>query len=311
MKSQQIDELQVFKNHSDTAILIQGPIVQDFSFTLETVKLYTRIFPGSPIIVSTWTNESKENRDAIERLGAYLVSSELPSQVGIGSHNLQMTSTHAGVLFSQALGAEFIQKTRTDQRIHNPLAITLMKGLLSYFPLSQQAASHQNSRIVVISFSSFVFRLFGLSDMLHFGKTEDILKYWNGSLDDRGSIDLSKPNPSIVDLADRNIAETYYMTNFLRNTSWDIHLTLENYWDACRERFVIVDAASVDLYWPKHSFQEERWKNYQYPITHQEMDFAFWIGLKDQPEYDKKIMISPEKELGFTLSWETDSSQYR
>ena len=310
IRSQQVDNFQVFKTNSDTAIIVQGPIMKEFSFTFETIKLYTRIFPGSPIILSTWKNESKDILDAIETLGAHVVTSDLPPPGGVGSHNLQMISSHAGVVLSQTLGAKFLLKTRTDQRIHNPLAITLMKGLLDYFPLSEHASQNQVSRLAVISFSSFAYRLFGLSDMLHFGKSEDIFKYWNGSLDSRDSVDLSKPHPSIVELATRNIAETYYMTNFLRGTSWNVELTLDNYWAACRDRFIIVDAASLDLYWPKRSIQEDRWKNYSYPITHQEMDFAFWISLRDKIEYDSRIMKISEKELGFPLLWETDISRY-
>lgn len=312
IRAQIVDTLQVFDDSSDTAIVIQGPLVKKHDFTFETVKLYRQIFPGSIIIFSTWRSEPKEELSKIEKLGAHISTKEAPPKGGLGTHNLQMTSSHAGALFANFLGAEFVMKTRSDQRIYNPFAIRLMKGLLQSFPLSEEASKSQDARLAVISFSSFAYRIYGLSDMLHFGKSTDILKYWNGSQDNRLRIDESMALfPTILDVARQRIAETYYMTNFLQATDWDLKWTLEDYWAACMERFVIVDAASLDLYWPKYSLQEDRWKNYRYPITHQELDFAFWIGLGQKANYEKSIVGTPEKALGFPLLRETDLFNYR
>ena len=41
----------------NTAIIMQGPLVKENDYTVETVKLYDKIYPGSKIIVSTWENE--------------------------------------------------------------------------------------------------------------------------------------------------------------------------------------------------------------------------------------------------------------
>src|SRR6185436_20253705 len=42
------------------AIVLRGLIATENNFTLETLKLYTKLFPGAPLIVSTWDHTSEE-----------------------------------------------------------------------------------------------------------------------------------------------------------------------------------------------------------------------------------------------------------
>jgi len=308
--SQKIDRLSRFETNPDTAIILQGPIMKKFSFTLESVKLYGQIFPDSPLIVSTWTTERKESIQELQKWGAQVVLTQPPVTSGIGSHNLQMFSSNAGLMFAQSLGSSFALKTRSDQRIHNPNSIKMMKRLLELFPL-RETDEPQKARIVATSFSSFAYRLFGLSDMLHFGRTDDLLQFWDGSEDIRdGFEDLGTPSPSSRQVVKQNVAETYFMTNFLKRTGWSIEWTLENYWSACADRFVIVDSGSLDLFWPKYSTQEDRWKDYRYPFTHQELDMAFWLSLIDRSTSEDQILDLPEKNLGFPLAREANVARY-
>jgi hypothetical protein len=308
---QALDALQEFPQHPDTAIVIQGPIIPNFSFTLETVKLYRDIFPGSFIIVSTWNSESQTALDEIRLLGAHVVVSEPPSEKGLGSHNLQMLSSNAGLVHAESLGVKFAIKTRSDQRIYNPYSINLMKELVEQYPLTDEASLHQKGRVVSISLSSFAYRPFGLSDMLHFGAVSDLIKYWNGSLDNRsGPVAPLQSLHSTRDSAKQLLGEPYFTTNFLSSTGWNIEWTLENYWAACVERFIVIDASSIDLYWPKYSFKEERWKNYIHPVSHQEIDFAFWTSLRSGLRGQERIINLPEIELRPPLSRESDDSYY-
>ena len=45
------------KNEPPLAIVIQGPVLHENNFTLETVKLYKKNFAQAKIILSTWENE--------------------------------------------------------------------------------------------------------------------------------------------------------------------------------------------------------------------------------------------------------------
>lgn len=147
--------------------------------------------------------------------------------------------------------------------------------------------------------------------MIHFGLTQDLLHYWDGSLDRREFIENRIPEmPSSIEIAQQNLAETYFMTNFLRCVEWPTEWTLKNYWSACEKLFLVVDAGSLDVLWPKYSFQEERWNDYRFPITHQTLDFAFWLSLSEPSNLDEGLLELPEKELGFPLSREARVQAY-
>ena len=311
VRAQRVDHLHKFDEHSDTAVVIQGPIIDEFDFTLESVKLYRNIFPVSPIILSTWSTESEEKLKKFGELGVHLVVSAVPERTGIGSHNLQMASSNAGLSYASKLGVDFAFKTRSDQRFHNPYAIGFLKACLRQFPMSPTTLHSQSQRIITTSLSSFAFRLYGLSDMLHFGKVEDLLLYWNDSRDIRKQVDVMSPLPLTArDVAQQKLGEVHFMVNFLESTNWVPNWTLSDYWLACHTRFIVVDAAALDVYWPKYSLQEDRWKNYFFPVTHQQMDFAFWMSLPDRSIPEDRFLDIPEIQLDFPLSREANPWAY-
>ena len=41
-------------------LVVQGPIVNECDFTVETARLYKKIFPGLEIVVSTWDDENAQ-----------------------------------------------------------------------------------------------------------------------------------------------------------------------------------------------------------------------------------------------------------
>jgi len=284
VRVQETDPKQVFYNEDSVAIVIQGPVIRAHRFTLETVLLYKKIFPGSTIILSTWDEEEGSEIDGAVEAGADVVLSARPTHAGLANHNLQMQSSHAGLFRARELGLKYALKTRSDQRLHNPLSVSTLKRLLTTFPLEQSQSTAQTSRIIFPSFNSFAFLPFHLSDMLQFGATADVLNFWDGTFDQRAAKNLSvnDPNETVLAVAKRRVGEAYFLTRFLEKTGWDCEWTLQNYWEACVARFLIVDAASLDLFWPKYSLREERWKRYDFAVSHQEFDFGFWLRLVDE-----------------------------
>lgn len=284
---------------SEIAIVLQGPIEQKMDFTLESVRLYRRNFPNAKIILSTWENTSSALIQQFEGEGVVIVQSRPPHFGGIGNANFQMTSSHLGLKEAKRLGYTFALKTRTDQRILNPLALSLLKNLSTVFPLNDRTRGSQTGRILTMSFGSFAYRLYGLTDMLQFGYVDDLLQYWSGKLDDRdvneiAEIDASTPRGS----ARQNIVETYFCSSFLSNTGWDVRWTIEDYWNSVRERFCVVDAESLDLIWPKYSAREDRWRSYDESLSSQEIDFAFWTSIPCLPRPNEEILDLNYSELG-------------
>ena len=63
-----------------------------------------------------------------------------------------------------------------------------LKSLLKYFPLTDQNLK-QDERLIRVVSISFLYELYGLSDMFLFGRTSDVYNYWNCSLDESSIIE--------------------------------------------------------------------------------------------------------------------------
>ena len=55
--------------HSDeVCIVMQGPLLARDRFTLETIKLFNRLYPQVTVIVSTWEDENKDYIDLVSQI---------------------------------------------------------------------------------------------------------------------------------------------------------------------------------------------------------------------------------------------------
>lgn len=260
---------------SDTAIVLQGPIQRADNFTVESVRRYRTNFPNAPIIVSTWDEEQGEHTKLIEELDATVVSQPKPLLPGLHNANLQMASAALGVQEAAQLGVTHVIKSRTDQRVYSERLLAISHAALVSFPLGPHGGT-QCQRVVALSQNTFAFRMYGVSDMFTFGTIEDITRYWDGSFDYRP---LKEPinTTSHRDFAKLRVCEVRYCSEFLTRTGWLLRWTLEDSWMALADRFVVLDASALDLFWPKYSKIEERWRSYDGDPRFQEVDFAWWL----------------------------------
>lgn len=261
-------------SRSDTAIVLQGPIVRSDDFTVETVRRYRTNFPNAPIIVSTWNSELGAEVEMIRALGALVVTHDLPSKRGVQNSNLQMLSAFRGVSEAATLGATHVVKSRTDQRIYSERLLGLLHSTLVTYPLVSHRGT-QEQRVVGLSLNTFAYRMYGLSDMFTFGSVKDLSRYWDGYLDERDMPEVVEARTH-REFAQAGVCEVRYCSQFLEKTGWSLKWTLEDSWRALANRFLVLDASSVDLYWPKYSDREERWRAYDGDPRFQEVDFALW-----------------------------------
>lgn len=267
------------------AIVIQGPIVYKEDFTLETVKLYKKIFPEAIIILSTWDYEQKEYVTKIEREGAVVLLNTPPTHAGRQNINYQITSARAGVLHAKELGAEYALKTRTDVRIYDPDSTEYLHNVLQSFPVRGKGT--QKNRIVGVSLNSFKYRLYGLSDINLFGQIDDMLAYWSAGLDIGGST---------FSHMKVGLCEVYLATEFLKKMGHSIEWTLIDSWRAFADNFIFVDVQSLDLYWNKYArMKEYRYICYDAVKNDQEMTFKEWLnlytGLSNKESVNEKNII--------------------
>ena len=256
-------------------ILLQGPLINEDDFTIETLKLYKKLFSSTKIVLSTWKDENIELINQIKKLDVDVVLSDKPKYAGLANINLQIVSTTAGIKKLEELKCGYILKSRTDQRIYSSNALNLCYEVIKNFPLNN--ILDQKKRIVSFNLNSFKYRLYGLSDMINFGYISDMKKYWCIELDNRHSDDLDEPT-TMLEFAKQRYAEVYFVTSFLKNIEREIKWTLEDSWRAISEHFIVLDTAAIDLLWKKYTHKEYRHENYV-SIHNSQLNFSDWLIL--------------------------------
>ena len=83
------------------------------------------------------------------------------------------------------------------------------------------------------------------------------------------------------------------MTEFLKRNGHELKWTLHDYFQVIKDRFIIIDSASMDFFWPKYTFFEDRHKDFE-DIKYKEISYADWILIKNkQLSPNEKYLISP------------------
>ena len=256
-------------------IVIQGPIVKENDFTLETCKIYKKIFNNSEtIILSTWDTEDKKYLKNFESIGVKVLLSKAPDFAGRANLNYQILSTMKGLKEGEKLGCEYAIKTRTDQRFYSTNLSRDLFNLLKIYPPSPNYNMH--SRLVALSFNSFKYRYYGISDMFLFGNTQDMLKYWNSPLDTKKYEEYKTIKQK--DLWQQYCSETYIASHFLKNIGVTPEYTLKHTWKIYKDLFIFIDKEILDMYWPKYTNLDSRWRLFR-PNMLEEMHHSDWLNL--------------------------------
>lgn len=238
------------KYESDWCILIQGPIITKFDFTLNTIILYRHIYPNARIILSTWVNEKGKIQEKILKgLRVNVLFNKKPDYSGISNINLQLVSTNAGLNFASDSGSIYVLKTRTDQRVCKSIDfLGHMHNLQINFPIKSNSIEN---RLIVSSINSFKSRLYGITDMFMFGNISDMKLFWQVPNECINNSDTHLNQDPVYFISNKQ-AEGYLVTHFFNSSgfspTWsskDSQLFLSTY-------FCIVDKEQLDLFWLKY-----------------------------------------------------------
>ena len=292
----------------DTAIVIQGPIAYENNYTAETFKIYRSIYPNVPIIVSTWKGEATNNfcRECKEN-SIVLLENEIPEKCGPSNVNLQLKSSFQGVKYVQEnTSANFVLKTRTDQRINRFDFLVYFKNLLKTFPPKDDKL---RQRIIFLGVNELNQFPFYYQDYLSFGHIEDISKLYGISFhNDPGEMSyhsrhyarmrkfvdnvLCKPYPlDYNSLSTQNlkscklkrwarrlclpeiyISRTFYKENI---APIDEKKLPETSWMFAKDYLILIDPEAILIDWPKY-------KNRRYQILKNpgsQSAFSRWLDM--------------------------------
>lgn len=234
------------------AVILQGPLKLQDHFTLETVRLYKKIFPNGLIIVSSWKDADQDEVNKIEQEGAVVILSELPSCCGLANVNYQFVSTYEGIKEAKRLGAEYVFKTRTDNRIYRNSLFEELYTLMKENPCENAL---QEERIVTLGGrSGNIFWPYWQADVFMFGNINDMQKFFNMPLQEDTSRDAyGFREPSNVTgrwktQHDTN-AETFIFRRYLKSLGLKLNYSVRGHWDIITKMFLPISENYINLYW--------------------------------------------------------------
>jgi hypothetical protein len=290
-------------NEHDLAVIIQGPINGIEEFVQETVQLYNEIFAGASIIVSTWSDSSEDAIEKLRSIGAVVLLSDPPDDSGWWNIDLQTKSTNVAISYAKERSIDYCIKTRVDHRIYKPNSFAYLKSLLEVFPVSSD--SHQSSRLVTTSVLTLKYRIYGVTDLLMFGSTNDMEKYWSCENFKDG---LSRCNfgehPSLIN-GTPVATEIFLFARYLYDMGEELEWTLEHWWKMLKKYFCVIDAESLDLLATKYdSMYEKRfYKSYTLPAS-RSIEFSDWLSLYSGKEMNWGT-------LGLKEEWVVENNDFK
>ena len=279
-------------------IIIQGPVSNknELNFLRETLKIYEKIFPKTLIIISTWENSYTEDLEDSEYIKIH--KSKLPNEPGLANINYQIKSTSNAIKILKKEGIKNILKTRTDCRLMKP-------NLKSYFLSLQKTFNSENSeysRIFASSIATCKYRIYGLTDILLFGKTEEMELYFK----DETESEILK-NYSFERIINETalMSEILLCARYLKIKGIKLDWTLEHWWHCLAKYFGIIDVNSLDFFWYKYdwNFEQRFIKNYLFKSS-RSIEFSEWLSMYNKFElnfqnlnYKEKFIYDKEKKV--------------
>ena len=249
-----------------SAIVIQGPVAEEKNFTLETIRIYKKYFPQAIIVLSTWNDTDPAVCENIRKENIEVLLNAKPTVAGYKNINFQIVSTSAGVRRAKQLGAEYMLKTRTDQRFYNPRLLYFLYKTIHAFPVFM-AGTRQKKRLIFSSASKrSQYRFYYASDMMMFGCTNDMDAYWHVSQVTSETMGSNAP-------------EQYLMTEFLKHVGHEPMHTLDDSLSVFAHFCIILDLSMLDFYWFKYErYWEYKDVRYDGREAHN-FSFLEWLGL--------------------------------
>lgn len=312
---------ELLSRFSDTAIIIQGPLMLENHFTLNTVEMYKRYYPECKIIVSTWKDSDKNEIEKLRAHGVEIVLNQSPVCFGLGNMNFQIVSTKGGIERAKELGVSYILKTRSDQRIYKPHMLEYFKALVEEYPVGDNSGkSSQSKRIIALqtTVGGAMFIPFFIADFMYFGTTKDINNLFSIELDMSPNKTKDERRVWLRELLSRNIKISEYyeatapeikiMKNYARKyVDSQYKGDIKSYWDFVKDYLITLSWDDIGMFWPKYDRYNESnlFKTYckndntdlylQYNWT-----FQNWLLLKQgiykyKPEFEEYYVQTCDK----------------
>ncbi|MHD0315797.1 WavE lipopolysaccharide synthesis family protein [Fusobacterium varium] len=283
-----------FKSKTKFGIVVQGPMIEKDDFTYKTLKDLKDSYPNNEIVLSTWNDQNKEKINKIKELGIYVIENDYPKN-GMENINYQIYSTLSGIKYLKNLKVSYVMKLRTDQKICKRNVDIFLFNLIKTFKVID-SKNIQKERIIGINMNTIKYRPFSFSDLFQFGNIEDMEKMWDIPLTTElfTSNDRKKLNCSVEEMEKFPNSEMYIYMNFLKKIGFKFEYNLKSYYKSLKERTIIIDKNTIDLYWFKYHILDYE----KYRILEEKIDFLDWLNIyTDFENLDFKELNKIEKKV--------------
>lgn len=279
--------------HADQfAIIMQGPLVAKDDFTLETIKIYNKIYKDVLVIVSTWKNEDSKYIERIENeCKCKVVLTDYPEHGGFMHTNYQAKGTQAGLATAKQLGKTFVFKTRSDYRFTKRGLLEFFYNIIHEYPCVKDEYGLNYRLIFTSGRNDDMYRPHFIGDQFNFGYIDDMLSFWNcqGTDYEKSSKDYysEREKSHMTWLQDRENCSVL-LKNFTKKVAnRDLVIDVKTYWDFVKKYLIFVSAKDCNAYWLKYDRFEETVNNGEYYprgdsvdcLLSYNWDFALWNDL--------------------------------
>lgn len=278
--------------HEPIGLVLQGPLLLQDDFTVESVRYYSRVKPQVIVIVSTWEGEDAAALERIKVLGAEIVINKKPHCPGRSNVNYQVTSTRGGIERAIQLGCQHVAKTRTDQRIYSIPTLLSLSRILFDYPV-RNSPSRQRQRIITTSRGTSKYGPYHFSDFFIYGEINDMLEFWSPPLDYEAYHHLwnkrsdAKSYPEAISM----VPEHYIIRHYLLRDLDQLQYSVNAWWSILADRFCVIDWSNLDVYWPKYEPTKERSDLFvDHHVVMHNIRFLDWLALYSRNQDGTKFL---------------------
>lgn len=278
-------EFETYVN-SDFAIILHGKIL-DEDFLARNISQLRTMCPESLIILSTYLGEISPHLSSVcEEHGVFVTLLDEPPKLPPPySANLAraVASTFHGLYLASSMGAKTAMKLRVDQEITCTQGLKVADQLLAgkLFP------DLGTGRIVGTSYNSYKHLPLFLSDMLHIGDVNDLMKYWEPF----HATDIDNLTNTIFSDADefltqwKAVPEVWLASRYMHNLGYKVSTSESINLAFWSNHAAVIDSTSLGQNWLKtidsfdSNYSSIKWFEESFHKQYLELHFSDWIVL--------------------------------
>lgn len=289
-------------NQKDLGLIIQGPTKGYENFIYETIKIYKKNFKGAKIVLSTWDDINKLFLKEVKKLNVKIIISSYKKNMFQGfDHQIQTTTSAISFLKNKT---KYILKTRTDCRIYSPNCFEYLLSLIKTFPLKNNI-KNQKQRIVFSSLVTPKFRVYGATDILVFGTSSDINKYFPKEFFHESCKKYKLGKFPKTFKGTLLTGEIMLCAKYLIKKNIRLKWNLDHWCQMLKNYFIVADHNEIDLFWKKYAYENEgRFSLNFKKQTRRIITFGDWLNI-----YNKNYSVILK--YNYKEKWKTNKENFK